>query len=296
MRADTARFAVCLAGRAPRVRRLRRGGSRLRRVGGALDALDLDGRTRVAVGFGAFVAGSSAGTLGVDYWALQRAGDGQPSGPPTPRAQHARVGRARARRDGRVALRDHGRGPRAQRDRHRVLLAVPLAVAGALWFTAARRVDRFTALPAGGHGRRLGRCASLRRRDRRRRPRAARDLQTAALPARARRLPRLLGRRHAASARRSGGSRTSGSPARARVHDGVRRGVVAAAGGGGRGGGRLAWSLDAVGLRSRRRCSPTLVYRFFTLWLPIAVAAVALTQVKRARRGAAARGARPGPG
>src|SRR5262249_8333923 len=29
----------------------------------------------VGVGFGAFVAGSSFGTLGVDYWALYRAGD-----------------------------------------------------------------------------------------------------------------------------------------------------------------------------------------------------------------------------
>ena len=41
----------------------------------------------------------------------------------------------------------------------------------------------------------------------------------------------------------------------------------------------LAYSLNAVGVPLASALLATLVYRFFTLWLPIAIAAVALTQV-----------------
>jgi uncharacterized membrane protein YbhN (UPF0104 family) len=43
----------------------------------------------------------------------------------------------------------------------------------------------------------------------------------------------------------------------------------------------LVFSFDAVGVPVAPAVLATLVYRFFTLWLPIAVAAVAVTQVKR---------------
>jgi uncharacterized protein (TIRG00374 family) len=41
----------------------------------------------------------------------------------------------------------------------------------------------------------------------------------------------------------------------------------------------LAFSLSAVGVALAPALLATLVYRFFTLWLPIAIAALALTQV-----------------
>ena len=42
----------------------------------------------------------------------------------------------------------------------------------------------------------------------------------------------------------------------------------------------LAFSLQAVGVVLAPALLATLVYRFFTLWLPIGIAAVAVTQVK----------------
>jgi uncharacterized protein (TIRG00374 family) len=42
----------------------------------------------------------------------------------------------------------------------------------------------------------------------------------------------------------------------------------------------LAFSLDAVGVPLAAALLATLVYRFFTLWLPIFIAAFAVTQVK----------------
>jgi uncharacterized protein (TIRG00374 family) len=41
----------------------------------------------------------------------------------------------------------------------------------------------------------------------------------------------------------------------------------------------LAFSLEAVGIPLASALLATLVYRFFTLWLPIAIAAVAVTQL-----------------
>jgi uncharacterized protein (TIRG00374 family) len=43
----------------------------------------------------------------------------------------------------------------------------------------------------------------------------------------------------------------------------------------------LAFSLHAIGIPLAEALVATLVYRFFTLWLPIAIALVAITQVKR---------------
>jgi uncharacterized membrane protein YbhN (UPF0104 family) len=43
----------------------------------------------------------------------------------------------------------------------------------------------------------------------------------------------------------------------------------------------LAFSLNAVGVPLAPALLATLVYRFFTLWLPIAIAALALTQVEK---------------
>ncbi|MDX6486424.1 MAG: hypothetical protein QOF43_1577, partial [Gaiellaceae bacterium] len=42
----------------------------------------------------------------------------------------------------------------------------------------------------------------------------------------------------------------------------------------------LVFSLDSVGVPIPQALLATLVYRFFTLWLPIGIAAVFVTQVK----------------
>jgi uncharacterized membrane protein YbhN (UPF0104 family) len=42
----------------------------------------------------------------------------------------------------------------------------------------------------------------------------------------------------------------------------------------------LTFALQSVGVALVPALLATLVYRFFTLWLPIGVAALALTQVK----------------
>ena len=70
-RADKRWFAVCLAGELLAYAGYIAAYRDFARVGGG-PKLSFWTVTRVvAVGFGAFIAGSSAGTLGVDYWALQ---------------------------------------------------------------------------------------------------------------------------------------------------------------------------------------------------------------------------------
>jgi uncharacterized membrane protein YbhN (UPF0104 family) len=43
----------------------------------------------------------------------------------------------------------------------------------------------------------------------------------------------------------------------------------------------LAFSLHSVGVPLAIALVATLVYRFFTLWLPLGIAALALTQVRK---------------
>ena len=167
----------------------------------------------VAVGFGAFVAGSSFGTLGVDYWALHKAGE----------EPHRAVRRV-------LALNTLQWG----------VLAAAAAVAAALllagvesgaplsmelaWLSSCRcasqprhgsarrsRVRRFTDAAGRRDGTKLDAIAArrgcrgcghggrhrARRRDRRRRARASSPAASAAVSARTARLPDLLGRRRA---------------------------------------------------------------------------------------------------
>jgi uncharacterized membrane protein YbhN (UPF0104 family) len=284
-RADKRWFAVCLAGELLAYAGYIGAYRDFARVGGG-PRLSLWTVARVvAVGFGAFVAGSSAGTLGVDYWALQRAGD----------ESHRAARRVLALNTfewGVLALAamgaslcviaGAGHAPRGMEIAW--LLAVPLAVAGALWFTAARRVDRFTALPAGSHGR-VSRAVRV----------AFADAIGGVVLVRAvlgspRRYPFALGGFPVFWA---GDILTMWAAIRAfHAHVGLSPLVLAYTtayvvtslplplGGAGGVEAGLAFSLQAVGIALAPALLATLVYRFFTLWLPIGVAAVAVTQVK----------------
>jgi uncharacterized membrane protein YbhN (UPF0104 family) len=284
-RADKRWFAVCLAGEVLAYLGYIAAYRDFARVGGG-PKLSFWTVTRiVAVGFGAFVAGSSAGTLGVDYWALQKAGDD------THRAAR-RVLALNTFEWGVLALfamgasllviAGAGHAPRAMEIAW--LLAVPLSVAGALWFTAARRVDRFTALPTGEHGR-ISKAIRI----------AFADAIGGVV------LVRLVLRRPRSYPYAivgfpiywAGDILTMWAAIRAFHADVGLAPLVLAyttayvvtslplpAGGAGGVEAGLAFSLQAVGIVLAPALLATLVYRFFTLWLPIGVAAIALTQVK----------------
>jgi glycosyltransferase 2 family protein len=103
----------------------------------------------VAAGFGAFIAGSSAGTLGLDYWALHRAGE----------RRHDAVRRvlalntlewtflaAFAAATAAYALADDDAGTPLGMELG-WLVTVPVCIVAALWVSAPTRADRFTAQP-----------------------------------------------------------------------------------------------------------------------------------------------------
>ncbi|HET7566630.1 MAG TPA: lysylphosphatidylglycerol synthase transmembrane domain-containing protein [Gaiellaceae bacterium] len=103
----------------------------------------------VAIGFGAFVAGTSAGSLGLDFWALHRAGE----------KPHVAARRVLALNTiewavlaslaclaGALSL--AGWGSEAPLPMKLAWLAVvPACVAAALWVSSPRRVDRLSSLP-----------------------------------------------------------------------------------------------------------------------------------------------------
>jgi uncharacterized membrane protein YbhN (UPF0104 family) len=102
----------------------------------------------VVIGFGAVLIGSSAGTLGIDFWALHRAGE----------PRHAAVRRVLAVSTlqwfvlailaclaAAVALAGSLHAPRAMEVVW--LVVVPVCVALAAWVSAPRRSDRLTSLP-----------------------------------------------------------------------------------------------------------------------------------------------------
>lgn len=103
----------------------------------------------VAIGFGAFVAGTSAGSLGLDFWALHRAGE----------KPHVAARRVLALNtiewavlaslaclSGVASL--AGWGSAAPLPMQLAwLTVVPACVAAALWVSAPRRVDRLASLP-----------------------------------------------------------------------------------------------------------------------------------------------------
>jgi uncharacterized membrane protein YbhN (UPF0104 family) len=103
----------------------------------------------VVVGFGAFIAGSSFGTLGVDYWALHRAGE----------LPHQAVRRVLALNTlewgilatlatiaGALTLAGWGEGAPLGMELG-WLIVVPLCVAAAIWVSQPGRAERLVALP-----------------------------------------------------------------------------------------------------------------------------------------------------
>jgi uncharacterized membrane protein YbhN (UPF0104 family) len=102
----------------------------------------------VVIGFGAVLVGSSAGTLGIDYWALHRAGE----------PRHAAVRRVLAVSTlqwfvlailaciaAGVSLGGPWRAPRAMELAW--LVVVPCCLVAAAWVSSPRRSERLTSLP-----------------------------------------------------------------------------------------------------------------------------------------------------
>jgi uncharacterized protein (TIRG00374 family) len=284
-RADKPWFAVCLAGEILAYAGYIAAYRDFARVDGG-PKLPLWTVTRVvAVGFGAFVAGSSAGTLGVDFWALQKAGD-----PP-----HRAVRRVLALNTlewGVLALAamlaaigvllGNGSAP-IEMTLVWLVMVVPCVLA-ARWFTSPRRIDRFMTVPELRHGR------------------ITRWLRLALADA----LGGVVLVRHVLAHPRRYPFALLGFPvywagdilalwAALRAFDEhvalaplvlayttayVVTSLPLPAGGAGGVEAGLTFSLHAVGVALAPALLATLVYRFFTLWLPIGVAALAVTQVR----------------
>jgi uncharacterized protein (TIRG00374 family) len=294
-RADGSWFPVCL------------GGELLAYVGyvaGYRDVARVDGgpcfsvwtATRVvALGFGAFIVGTSAGSLGLDYWALHRAGE----------PAHTAFRRVLALNtiewmvlsiyaciSAAVLLAGVGHAPPAMELAW--LTIVPACVLAAAWVSSPRRVDRLSSLP----------CDRVRlRRDPRTWPHwLSQTLRSAFSDA----VGGVLIVRHLlARPRRHPGAvlgwvvfwggdiLTLYSALRAfGIHPSVPALVLAyttayvvtalplPAGGAGGIEAGVAFSLNAVGIPLAQALLATLVYRAFTLVLPILPAALALTQVR----------------
>lgn len=243
----------------------------------------------VVIGFGAFIAGSSAGTLGVDYWALQKAGD-------EPHRAVRRVLALNTLQWGVLALTAMLAAIAAlagldDAPRSMVIawiVALPACVAGARWFTAPSRVERFTTRPGEG-GRRLVRALRVGLAD---------GIGGVVL---VRRVLARPGRYPFAvagfpvfwagdiigmwAALRAFGVHVAVIPlVLAYTTAYVVTSLPLPAGGAGGVEAGLAFSLEAVGVPLASALLATLVYRFFTLWLPILLAAVALPQLKHLAR------------
>jgi uncharacterized protein (TIRG00374 family) len=243
----------------------------------------------VVIGFGAYVAGSSAGTLGVDYWALHKAGDDR----------HTAARRVLALNTlewGVLALAaslcgifllatDSDAAPVAMQVVWPAVTA--FCVAAALWVTARPRVARFTHVPEREEE--LGR-------------KILRGLRVALADA----IGGVVFVRHTLARPLrypfaivgfpvfwAGDILTLWAALKAFGIDAPVAPLVLAyttayvvtslplpAGGAGGVEAGLAFSLSAVGIPLAQALLATLVYRFFTLWLPIGIAAVAVTQVK----------------
>ena len=250
----------------------------------------------VAVGFGAFVAGSSFGTLGVDYWALHKAGEEVHRATRRVLALNTLqwgVLAVAAAVSGAVLLVVH-RSTAPLSMELAWLAIVPVCVVAAAWVSSPRRCDRFTALPdrpLSSIGRSPGTWLPW--------------LRTVGRVALADAIGGVvLVRRVLVRPRRypfavlgfvvfwAGDVLTLYAAIRAfGGHVGLVELVLAyttayvvtslplPAGGAGGVEAGLAFSLQAVGIPLAVGLLATLVYRFFTLWLPIGIAALALTQV-----------------
>jgi uncharacterized membrane protein YbhN (UPF0104 family) len=249
----------------------------------------------VAIGFGAFVAGSSAGTLGLDYWALHRAGE----------KPHRAARRVLALNtiewavlatlacvSAVVCLAGRGAAPLPM---ELVWLAiVPACVGAALWVSSPARAGRLSELPhedvdlardprtwlrwlwhAGraGFADAVGGVVIVRH-----------------LLARPRRhLGAVLGFPlywagdilTLYAALRAFGEHTAAAPlVLAYTTAYVVTALPLPAGGAGGIEAGVAFSLNAVGIALAPALLATLVYRVFTLWLPIGPALVAVSRVK----------------
>ena len=293
--ADTKWFPVCLAGEI------------LAYVGFIVayrDVARIDGgpcfplwtATRVvAIGFGAYALGTSAGSLGLDYWALHRAGE-------TPTVALRRVLALNtvewmilgfyAFLAAAIIAAGGGSAPRAM-----VLvwlIAVPACFFAASWVSSPRRSDRLTSLagqpvriawdarswlPWLWHGGRAVVSASI-----------GGVVIVRHLLAQWR---THLGGVFGFALFWAGDISTLYAALRAfDVHPALPALVLAystayivtilplPAGGSGGIEAGLAFSLNAVGIPLAQALVATLVYRFFTLWLPIVPAAIAATQVR----------------
>jgi uncharacterized membrane protein YbhN (UPF0104 family) len=253
--------------------------------------------TRVVImGFGAFIAGSSFGTLGVDYWALSRAGE----------KPHQAVRRVLALNTlewgilavlamlaGALTLAGWGEGAP---DGMEIgwLATVPLCIAAAIWVSQPGRAERLIALPPevpSGRGvrswpRRLWRVVRA----------AFADAIGGVVLVR-----KLVTHPHEHGAAVSGflifwagDIFTMWTALMAfHVHVALAPLVLAyttayvvtslplPAGGSGGVEAGLAFTLTAVGVALAPALLATLVYRFYTLWLPVLIAAIFLPQVPK---------------
>ena len=249
----------------------------------------------VALGFGAFIVATSAGSLGLDYWALHRAGE-------RPRLAFRRVLALNsvewlvlglfASLSAALVVVDVSSAPLPMALAW--LIVVPLCVLAAAWVGSPRRSGRLTS---------LSRERVELVRDPRTWPRWLRLVARAGfsdavggvvivrrLLAEPRRYPgALLG----FAVFWAGDVTTLYAALRAfGVHPAVPSLVLAyatayvvtvlplPAGGSGGIEAGLAFSLNAVGIPLAQALLATLVYRVFTLWLPLAPAALALTRVR----------------
>jgi Mg2+-importing ATPase len=250
----------------------------------------------VAIGFGAFVAGSSAGTLGLDFWALQRAGE----------KPHVAARRVLALNTiewavlatfaciSAVVVLVRGETDAPLGMELGWLVVVPLCVAAALWVSSPARAERLSSLPR--------KDVELAR-DPRTWPHWAWHLARAGFSDAVggvvivrHILTRPL--RHPgavvgfplywagdilalyAALRAFGAHAAVGALVLAYTTAYVVTALPLPAGGAGGVEAGLALSLSAVGIDLAPALLATLVYRFFTLWLPIAPALAAVTQVR----------------
>jgi uncharacterized membrane protein YbhN (UPF0104 family) len=250
----------------------------------------------VAIGFGAYALGTSAGSLGLDYWALHRAGETRSMAFRRVLALNTvewMVLAIYAFLSAALVAAGAGRAPLAMQLGW--LIVVPLCFAAAIWVSSPRRADRLTALPRE-HVR-------LSRSPRTWQPwlwhggRAALSSAVGGVVIVRHLLPRW--RSHPGGVFGfavfwAGDILTLYAALRAfGVHPPVPALVLAystayvvtilplPAGGSGGIEAGIAFSLNAVGVPLASALVATLVYRFFTLWLPIVPAALAVTQVRK---------------
>ncbi len=249
----------------------------------------------VAIGFGAYALGTSAGSLGLDYWALHRAGE-------PPRAALRRVLALNSVEwmilgiyASLAAVLVAASGEHAPPAMVLAwLIVVPACIVAAIWVSSPRRSDRLTSL-AHQH------------------VRITRDARTWLVWAKhggravlSDSIGGVVIVRHLLARVRTyaggvfgfavfwaGDIATLYAALRALdVHPPVPALVLAyctayvvtilplPAGGSGGIEAGLAFSLNAVGIPLAQALVATLVYRFFTLWLPIVPAALAATQIR----------------